>query len=143
MNQTSRAVTWMAPLETDALRLPETPACLEIEIELTNLCNASCVACPRYDMPAAGRMDVATLDRILDGYDEVRPLHPLNQLMRSMEVPVVTLAGGGDPFVHREAIRLIRHVVSRRYAVNVITNAAGLTDARIDELVQSGVRSIS
>jgi hypothetical protein len=124
-------------------RLPETPWAVEIELELTNVCNASCVACPRGDMPAHGRMTRATVDRILDRYDVVRARHPLNLRRGGLDYPYVTLAGGGEPLIHPQATGFIRHIVERGYRVHLISNCSALTERRLDELIDSGVSSVA
>lgn len=124
-------------------RFPALPAAVEVEIELTNICNAMCVACPRDDLPTTGRISRETVDRILDGYDGTRADHPLNRITGGTDFPRVTLAGGGDPLIHSAAVELIAHIRARGYAVNLITNGAALTEDRIERLLDSGVDSIS
>ena len=94
-------------------------------------------------MPGPGRLSKQTLDRILDIYDATRHLHPLNQDAAKPSWPSVSIAGGGDPMLHRDAIAFIRHIVNRGYSVHLITNAAALSPSRTDDLLTTGISSIS
>lgn len=111
----------------------------EIELELTNRCNAACVACPRDDMPAFGLMTQEILDRILGLYD----VPAVGETDMSWIAHRVTLAGGGDPLIHPNAPGLIERISQRGFSVHLITNAAAATDARIEQLMNSGLSSIA
>jgi hypothetical protein len=125
------------------LHLPEHPEPVEIELELTNACNARCQACPRDDMPRSGIMSEATLELILDAYDGVREGLALNQVYRGLRYPRVTIAGGGEPLLHPEALGFMRRVVERGYGLHVVTNASRLDAARTEELLALGPSSIA
>jgi hypothetical protein len=123
--------------------LPDAPEPLQVELELTNRCNANCSACPRDDMPTTGRLEQQTLDRILEGYLEARDGYRINQRLGGARFPKVTVAGGGDPLIHPKAIELLARCVELGFETHLITNAAALTPARTAALVESGVRSIA
>lgn len=111
----------------------------EIEIELTNRCNANCYACPREDMPQFGLMTKATLDRILGLYNAAYT----EPSFASWIARRVTLAGGGDPLLHPRAPEFIEHISRSGFEVHLITNAAAATEARVEQLVSSGLASIA
>jgi hypothetical protein len=124
------------------MSLPAIPEPVQIELEFTNRCNAACSGCPRDDMPVSGRMTMETLDRILDGYEDRRREHSLNRLQGSIAWPTVTVAGGGDPLLHPEAVGLLERCVERGFPTSLITNGSGLTGERIERLVAAGLSSI-
>lgn len=111
----------------------------EIEIELTNRCNAACSACPREDMPPFGLMTAATLDGILGLYEAASSEPSLAPWVARR----VTLAGGGDPLVHPRASEFVERIARRGFAVHLITNAAAATEARVEQLMTSGLASIA
>lgn len=119
--------------------LNELAVTTEIEIELTNRCNAACVACPREDMPRFGLMTEATLDGILGLYDAASA----EPLLSSWVARRVTLAGGGDPLLHPQAPEFIERIARSGFAVHLITNAAAATETRVEQLVTSGLTSIA
>ena len=132
-------------LRTDvnsSFKLPEIPEPLQVEVEFTNACNARCSACPRSDMPKAGLMSQMTLDLILDAYLEARPRYMINELIGGTDYPKMTVAGGGDPLIHPEALALLSHIVSRGFKTHLITNASKLTPADIEALAKLGLSSI-
>jgi len=122
--------------------LPSVPEPVQIELEFTNACNARCTACPRDDMPPKGLASRETIDAILDGYDLIADSLALNRASGSRIYPTMTVAGGGDPFLHPYATDLLAHVSARGRPVHVITNASRLSPERIDRLVESGISSI-
>ena len=123
--------------------LPETPEPVELEIELTNVCNANCSACPRDDMPAAGVLQPETLERILDEYVALREEHSLNRLRPGASYPRVTVAGGGEPMIHPRATELLARIVERGFPVHLITNGSRISERLVEPLLESGVSSIA
>ncbi|WP_284125102.1 radical SAM/SPASM domain-containing protein [Parerythrobacter aestuarii] len=115
----------------------------EIEIEFISQCNANCVACPRDNLPAQGRLDSVTLERILAIraaiLEDYRPLAdlPLDDL------PRITIAGGGEPFLNSNAIQLLEQIKGHTENFHIITNASALTSKRIEELMEVAPASIT
>lgn len=117
----------------DGRRIVE-PFTTNIEIEFTNVCNAQCAACPRSDMPQHGFMRPGTLDDILALYD--------SSLDYQGSRPSVTVAGGGEPLLNRDAIGMLRTIVAHGHATNLITNASAITRSKAAQLAQCGLHSI-
>ena len=109
---------------------PRGHAPTQVEIELTNVCNASCVACPRDDLPRYGYMTADTLTQILGVYRGYR-----NDL--SGVRPKFILAGGGEPLLHRNAVEFVQQIKQERFRVCLITNASRLHTVDLDGLVDS------
>jgi organic radical activating enzyme len=125
------------------LRLPRVPEPVELEIELTNICNASCCVCPRSDMPESGILQAGTLERILDLYVELRERHSLNRMSDGAVYPRLTVAGGGEPMLHPRAIEMLGRMVSRGFPVHLITNASRISERRVEPLLATGITSIA
>jgi hypothetical protein len=127
------------------ISLPKRPEAVEVEIELTNVCNASCSVCPRDDMPPAGMLSEETLERILDLYVELRERHSLNRVLPGSDDrwPRVTVAGGGEPMIHPRAIDLLARMTERGFPVHLITNASRIDDRRLAALLDTDVSSIA
>jgi organic radical activating enzyme len=124
--------------------LPSLPEPAQIELEFTNACNARCTACPRSDMPGKGLMSEDTLDAILDAYDEISDDFALARARKDGDrYPSVVVAGGGDPFLHPRAESMLGRIRQRGRATHVITNASRLDERRIDDLVATGLSSVS
>lgn len=119
--------------------LAEYDATTEIELELTNRCNAACTGCPRDDMPSFGLLTERTLDRILSLYEAADPAGSHTSWIARR----VTLAGGGDPLIHPRAPGIIEHIAERGFAVHLITNATAATEPRIEQLMTSGLSSVA
>jgi hypothetical protein len=125
------------------LHLPLIPEAVELEIELTNICNASCCVCPRSDMPASGILQADTLERILDLYVELRERHSLNRTLAGAAYPRLTVAGGGEPMLHPHAIAMLARMVERGFPVHLITNASRISERRLEPLLATGISSIA
>lgn len=110
------------------------PFTTNVEIEFTNLCNAECTACPRSAMPVSGFMTTATLAGILDLYDAVAA--------SGQRRPRITVAGGGEPLLNKDAIALLGAMVARGYETHLITNATAITPAKAAQLAELGLRSV-
>jgi pyruvate-formate lyase-activating enzyme len=126
-----------------ALHLPQVPEPVELEIELTNICNASCSVCPRLDMPQSGILQPDTLERILDAYVELRERHSLNRALAGAMFPRLTVAGGGEPMLHPRAIEMMARMVARGFPVHLITNGSRISERRVEPLLATGITSIA
>ena len=107
--------------------LPPGAAPAQVEIELTNYCNARCVACPRNDMPRYGFMSRATLEQILDRYEAY--VSPLTSMR-----PKIVVAGGGEPTMHPQVVKMLDLIKQRGFTLTLITNAG-----RINRVDQAGL----
>ena len=113
---------------------------LEVEIEFTNRCNAGCIACPRGRMPDQGAMSAATLDHILAVARQIEGARA--EAVASMPLRL-TIAGAGEPFLHKNALDLFARAVEAFPWTRVITNAGALAAPRADELVRLRPASIT
>ena len=106
------------------------PAPVQIELEFTNYCNASCIACPRSQMPTYGFMEMTTLSSILERYQNYT--NPLTG-----EMVNVIVAGGGDPLMHPAADKMLAEISRRGFKVTLITNAIRLDCFQIPNILKS------
>ena len=89
-------------------------------------CNLRCSFCDLWDRP-----EQMPLDRALQLLDEARAI--------GTETLVIT---GGEPFLYKPLFELVREARARGMGVNITTNGT-LIEKRWDELVASGVDSLS
>lgn len=112
---------------------------VEFEIEFTNVCNAQCVACPRDQMPRFGYLDSEMLAQILNVRDAALEATPF----LGTGLPAVTVAGGGEPFLNKDALRLLKQIRQRTAALDVITNASRIDRNVANALIDLQPRSIA
>lgn len=125
------------------VRLPDVPEPTEVEIELTNACNAVCTACPRNNLEAPkGVMKAEVFHNIIDQYVDWRPDLAINRLRGTQDFPFITLAGLGEPLLHREAIDFIAYSAKRRFRTVLFTNISRLDVNKADRLLDSGVTDV-
>lgn len=110
-----------------APRLPEI-----VQIEATNICNATCTFCPRDDMKRKqGIMDVALFQKIVDECARLGIRH-------------VRLHNYGEAFVDKRLPEKIRYAKSRGIAeVGVITNGSLLGPDVARAVVEAGLDAIN
>lgn len=89
-------------------------------------------------MPQYGMLTRETLDRILSLY-ESSDRHDLPVAWRR---PRVTIAGGGEPLIHKKALDLLEQITSRGFEVTLITNASRLTAGSTERLIKAGLSHI-
>jgi hypothetical protein len=98
-------------------------------------------------------LEELTLERILEVYrdgvgnrggadvtgptDATEPAGPTGQGR-----PRVTVAGGGEPLIHRRALPYLRRLVAEGFATTLITNASRLTPDLTEALVETGLAGI-
>ncbi|MCX7747704.1 MAG: radical SAM protein [Clostridia bacterium] len=124
-------------------KLPEFPEPTEIEIELTNYCNANCVACPRDELTAEkGYMQSETFYSILNKYEIYRERISINKLTGGKKYPILTFAGMGEPLLHKEIFEFIRYARKKDFYTVIFTNASLMDEACANELVNSGINHI-
>lgn len=104
-----------------------TRSLINVTLELTYRCNWVCDFCFLKDNVLNRRVDELSYDEILGIIDEVAPLRLSFYLT------------GGEPFVRRDCIDIIRAIKERGLKVGVNTNHQILNEAKIDELREIGL----
>lgn len=123
--------------------LPLYPQPVEVEIELTNFCNATCVACPRHEITAPNNyMNDEVFNTILSKYKEYKKTLKINMIENAANYPYLTFAGMGDPLLHPKVYSRIKQAKDSGFNVCVITNGTMLNAKNIDLLVNTGVDEV-
>jgi MoaA/NifB/PqqE/SkfB family radical SAM enzyme len=119
------------PMPTRAARAVPRPRF--VQIEPVGQCNLRCRMCPiafrddaRRGRPPA-LIDVATFERLLDGFPEAAELQ---------------LQGLGEPLMHPQFFDMVRYATARGIAVSTNSNLTLLTPRRARECVTSGLAAL-
>ncbi|MDP8256478.1 MAG: radical SAM protein [Candidatus Alcyoniella australis] len=105
---------------------------LELQLEVTNLCNFNCAMCPRAAIEAPEReMTQEVFDAVLRSLGSY--------------VAEIGLTGWGEPLTHPSLVDWIEQIkaLEPRRKVRLTTNGALLSEQMIQRLVDSGLDSIS
>jgi MoaA/NifB/PqqE/SkfB family radical SAM enzyme len=111
-----------------------------IDIELTNRCNARCVFCPRDAMPEQGFMRHDVFEQSLARALEIQAL--AQRLPTPLE-GIVVFCGTGEPLLHRKTAEYVRRVRDAGLACEVSTNGSLLSRERALELLEAGLHWIN
>ncbi|MBN2251890.1 MAG: SPASM domain-containing protein [Candidatus Altiarchaeota archaeon] len=105
-------------------------ACIDINIETTNVCNAKCVFCPRNTMTReTGFMDMRTFRGIVDKIKQSR-----------VRVRSITLNGFGEPLIDPGISERIKYIKENLDCGTIFfTNAALLDERKSGEIIRSGL----
>lgn len=123
--------------------LPIIPEPTEIEIEVTNHCNANCVACPRDKLGVKkGMMSMKTFRYIIDKFEKYRDEMKINIYTQKYEYPIVTFAGMGEPLLNENIFKFIRYASDKKFHTVIFTNASLLDQEKAHELINSGINRI-
>jgi len=126
------------------IKLPSSPEPIEIEIELTNNCNAACVACPRHELDAPrGFLTDEVFYAIVEKYDAYRNKLAINQIEQKVEYPFLSFAGMGEPLLHPKIFEYMKYATDRKFNVILYSNASLLTKEKAHQLVEAGVKHIN
>jgi MoaA/NifB/PqqE/SkfB family radical SAM enzyme len=94
------------------------------QLNITWKCNLDCAYCTEYDN-SKDHVPFADLRARIDKIKELGALH--------------TDLLGGEPMLHPDLARIMRHVVDRGMTTGMTTNGFLLTQARLDELIAAGM----
>ena len=108
-------------------RLPSIPTTAQIEV--TNVCNLDCKMCPRE------QLDIT--------YEHI-PFERMKAVVDRLQgIKSLILAGWGEPFLHPHIFEMIRYAKQKGFYVSITTNGIFKKDSIIDEIVGSGLDSLS
>lgn len=112
-----------------------------VDIELTNRCNADCHFCPRDMTPHQGLMTpeiyAKTLERTLQFQDTLRAtVNPEIDL-------TVNLCGLGEPLINKNAPAMVRQAREAGFSCEISSNASLLDERRGRAVLEAGVQRVS
>jgi len=116
---------------------------LHVEIEVNSFCNASCIHCPRDNMPPHEMMDEITFENILSKYVEYRKKISLNLVTGKEFWPKFIFSGGGEPILNPRTPKFIEESKKQGFHTKIYSNAIKLDEENIEALVSSGIDEIS
>jgi len=111
------------------LRFKKRPSILRLEI--TNVCNANCIICPRLaHKRKLGFMEFGTFKKIIDS-------------SKDLKIKTVLLQNFGEPFLHKSIFKMIGYACKNIENVNVVTNGSLLNNRNIRRLMNTAVKELS
>jgi MoaA/NifB/PqqE/SkfB family radical SAM enzyme len=111
---------------------------INVDIEVTNRCNAKCHFCPRDRTPHQGLMVPAVYAKALERATEYR------SAVADLPEPEVhiSLCGLGEPLLNRDVIDYVRLARAEEFFVKMSSNASLLDERRSAALLEAGLEQI-
>ena len=109
-----------------------------VDMEVTNRCNARCHFCPRDRTPHQGLMAPDVFDKALERAVEYRDV--------AADLPDpdihISLCGLGEPLLNRHAVDYVRLARAEGFVVKMSSNASLLDERRSAALLEAGLQEI-
>lgn len=106
----------------------------QVYVNLTDHCNLNCLMCSVYS-PLVEHKAKGDEKGIL----KKEILGRLSDSLVALKVPLVTITGGGEPFLHPYLMDFIRTLTDERKDVTIVTNGTVINESHIPELLERGV----
>ena len=114
------------------------PPIINLDIELTNRCNADCYFCPRDQTPHQGIMSPETFAKALERAVELRD-GGARAAAREMRI---SLCGLGEPLLNPRAVDCVRMVREAGFRCAMASNGSVLTETKAIALLDAGLQEI-
>lgn len=110
--------------------IKETTTIVNLQFELSSRCNERCIHCyiPNEKKNHGEDMSSTKVKQLIDEYVEMGGIH-------------VTFSGG-EAFLHKELIDLVRYCRERDLKVSILSNLIAVTDKQIEELKELNISLI-
>jgi len=109
-----------------------------VDFELTYRCNLKCQFCPQELFKSKYPQSKVQTHKEL----ETSKLCSVMDELKKGGVPLVTLTGG-EPFIRKDIIEIIRHIKSIGLSLSILSNGALFTPEIANELVKVGVDTVT
>jgi len=106
----------------------------QVYVNLTDHCNLNCLMCPTYS-PLVEKKDQVNQK----GFLKEEILDNLAHSVVALKVPLVTITGGGEPFLHPYLMNFVRTLTDHRKDVTIVTNGTLIKESQIAELLKRNV----
>jgi MoaA/NifB/PqqE/SkfB family radical SAM enzyme len=107
------------------------PPFIQVDLEITNVCNARCGFCRIWEKPGYNAPQIPAKTWI-------KTLSKLNSFTK---IEYVCIAGG-EPFLYDELMPFIREMSKLKIVTTIVTNGSMVTKDMCHELVESGLANI-
>jgi MoaA/NifB/PqqE/SkfB family radical SAM enzyme len=104
----------------------------DIDIEVTNRCNATCDFCPREMTPKQGFMAFDVFEQSVKRIKELN----LGENLR------VSITGLGEPTLHPRLVDCVKHLADNGITPAVTSNGSRLTPELIERLLDAGLKKM-
>ncbi|MCK4553261.1 SPASM domain-containing protein [Candidatus Pacearchaeota archaeon] len=101
-----------------------------VDIGITNACNANCIMCPHSKLKNIGTMEMKLYKKIIDNCSKLK-------------IKIVILSFFGEPLLDKTLIEKIKYAKEKNLSVAFYSNASLLTEKWAEDLINSGLDSIT
>ena len=105
-------------------------------MDITNNCNCDCIACWTYS-PLLGERKASKEWRKQQLSSDI--IEKLVDKLGTMGTKEIRLTGGGEPFIHKDVMAIIRYIKEKGLICSVTTNLTLIDNTKVLELVSLGL----
>jgi len=106
----------------------------QVYVNLTDICNLNCLMCPVYS-PLVQKDEQAHPKEYL----RRDVLDNLSDSLTNLKVQLVTITGGGEPFLHPHLMDFVRKLCRAKKDVTIVTNGTIIKEEQLTELLRLDV----
>jgi MoaA/NifB/PqqE/SkfB family radical SAM enzyme len=106
----------------------------QVYVNLTDHCNLNCLMCSVYSPLVAHKFEGHKR-----GFLKREVLDKLADSLIALKVSLVTLTGGGEPFLHPNLMHFVKVLSNAQKDVTVVTNGTLIKEGQIQELLERNV----
>lgn len=110
-----------------------------VYVHLLPTCNLKCIHC---NLPKVDGIEHGTLRRVDDSMSTAQWLRSLSEL-RDWLGPFKMNISGGEPLVHKDALKILRHACERGIMAGITSNGTLIDEAMADQLAAMGMFNIN
>lgn len=139
MNLTLRKALLMAPRALGIVAGRAVTGPYDVQIDVTNRCNSRCVMCWLYSPFSKTRMAGSQAGAAM----KMKSFKDIVDSLRDCGTSRVTIGGAGEPFMHKDIIRMIRYAKGAGLEVKIVTNGTMLTGRMAEDIVEAGLDELN
>jgi sulfatase maturation enzyme AslB (radical SAM superfamily) len=126
------------------IKYPPKPEPIRAEIEATNVCNAKCSFCPRWNIThSKGYIDLSELVGFLYKLEDYSESMWLNKHSEKIRFPRLVFGGIGEPTLHPRIVDIVSECSSHGFDTELITNGSKLSSSLAYKLADAGLTRLS
>lgn len=122
---------------------PNRPEPFRIEIEITNICNANCTFCPRFNIKQYWIMDFEKYKSFILSLKNIKRDLWIAKKFPSENLPLIVFWWYGEPLLNKDVFKYISYARSNWFNTELISNWLLLTHDNCEKLIDAWLNRLA